>query len=141
MTTLWDLERKPRLLVVQNDIDVGNLLEVYFTGLEAEVTVSTGGSEAIALASRQMFDLVLLDIYLPDISGYDVLRSIRASGNRVPVFFLTQRNQQSDKLKGLELGADDYITMPFDIEELLFRLKIALRHRSDYLKSAAKNEG
>lgn len=139
MTTLWDLERKPRLLVVQGDTDIGNFLRKYFTGLDVEVTVITRGSEAIALSSSQIFDLVLLDISLPDIYGYDVIKSIRASGNKVPVFFLTQRDEQSDKLQGLELGADDYITMPFDIQELLFRVKIALRHRSEYLKSAAKN--
>lgn len=139
MAKLWNLERKPRLLIVEDDLDIANMLKIYLGREEADVTVSMSGSDGLALYSTQLFDLVLLDIMLPDIDGFAVMRAIQVSGDKVPVFFLTQKDERSDKLYGLELGADDYIARPFDIEELKLRIKIGLRHRLDYLKYAAQN--
>ncbi len=133
MTALWDLERKPRILVVENSVDVGNMLHVYLTGLGADVTVRDRGGEGLALFSAGVFDLVILDVLLPDANGFEVIRSIRASGSRVPVFFLTQH---PDVNQGLELGADDYILLPFDAEEFAFRVRVGLRHRMKDLRSA-----
>jgi len=133
MTALWEWERKPRLLVIENSLDLGNFLNVYLSGLGAEVVVLDRGYDGLSLFSSHVFDLVILDVMLPDIIGYEVLKSIKASGSGVPVFFLTQH---PDTVKGLELGADDYILIPFDAEELLFRIKVGLRHRVGYHRSA-----
>jgi two-component system, OmpR family, copper resistance phosphate regulon response regulator CusR len=133
MATLWDLERKPRLLVVENDREVGNILKVYLTSLGAEVNLTDRGNDGLTRFFSQVFDLVLLDVMLPDLNGFEVIKSIKESGSRVPVFFLSQ---DPNVKQGLELGADDYILMPFDIEELAFRIKVGLRYRGKDLRSA-----
>lgn len=131
----WELERKPRLLVVEDDNDVGNLLKICFTDLGMDVTVTVMGREGLALFSTQLFDLVMLDVNLPDMDGFEVMRVIKSSSNKnVPVYFLTQRDERAYKLEGLGLGADDYITKPFDLEILKLRVNTALRHRQNYLK-------
>lgn len=133
----WELERKPRLLVVEDDHDIGDLLKLCFTDQGLDVTVTVMGLEGLALFSTQLFDLVMLDVNLPDIDGFEVMRGIKASKDQnVPVYFLTQKDERADKLEGLGLGADDYITKPFEIEELKLRVKTGLRHRQNYLKVA-----
>lgn len=137
----WELKRKPRLLVVEDDNDIGNLLKICFTELGMDVTVTVLGREGLALFSTQLFDLVMLDVNLPDIDGFEVMRVMRSSSNKiVPVYFLTQRDERAYKLEGLGLGADDYITKPFDLEELKLRVQVALRHRQNYLKVAEYNK-
>ena len=120
---------KARLLVVEDDIDIGNMLKIYFSGMEFEVDVAVRGSEALEKTKRVLPHLIVLDIMLPDIDGYEVCRNLRTSmrTSHIPVIFLTQRDERSDKLQGLELGADDYITKPFDIEELKLRVQGAIR--------------
>jgi len=138
---LWQLKRKPRLLVVEDDNDIGNLLKICFTELGMDVTVTVLGGEGLALFSTQLFDLVMLDVNLPDIDGFEVMRVIRSSSNKnVPVYFLTERDERAYKLEGLGLGADDYITKPFDLEELKLRVKTGLRHRQNYLRAAEYNQ-
>lgn len=137
----WELERKPRLLVVEDDNDVGNLLKICFTDLGMDVTVTVMGREGLALFSTQLFDLVMLDVNLPDMDGFEVIRVIRNSSHKnVPVYFLTQRDERAYKLEGLGLGADDYITKPFDLDILKLRVQNALRHRQNYLKVAEYNQ-
>ncbi|HEU0294228.1 MAG TPA: TIR domain-containing protein [Anaerolineales bacterium] len=137
----WELDRKPRLLAVEDDNDIGNLLKLCFTELGMDVTVTVLGREGVALFSTQLFDLVMLDVNLPDIDGFEVMRLIKTSGDRnVPVYFLTQKDERAAKLEGLGLGADDYITKPFDIEELKLRVNRGLRHRQNYLKVAERDQ-
>ena len=141
MEEFWEFNRKPRLLVVEDDNDIGNLLKLCFTDLGMDVTVTVMGREGLALFSTELFDLVMLDVNLPDIDGFEVMRVIKTSGDRnVPIYFLTQKDERADKLEGLGLGADDYITKPFEIEELKLRVKIGLRHRQNYLKVAEPNQ-
>ena len=141
MLDFWELDRKPRLLVVEDDNDIGNLLKLCFTDLGMDITVTVMGREGVALFSTQLFDLVMLDVNLPDIDGFEVMRLLKTSGNmNVPVYFLTQKDERSAKLEGLGLGADDYITKPFEIEELKLRVKVGLRHRQNYLKVADTNQ-
>lgn len=138
--SFWEVNRKPRLLVVEDDNDVGNLLKLCFTGLGMDVTVTVLGREGVALFSTQLFDLVMLDINLPDIDGFEVMRLIKNSGNmNVPVYFLTQRDERAYKLEGLELGADDFIAKPFDLEELKLRVNVGLKHRQNYLRVERQN--
>jgi diguanylate cyclase (GGDEF)-like protein len=118
-----------RLLVVEDDLDIANMLKIYFTGLQFDVDVANRGSDALEKTKQVLPHLIVLDIMLPDIDGYEVCRTLRTSTrtSHIPVIFLTQRDERSDKLQGLELGADDYITKPFDIEELKLRVQGAIR--------------
>lgn len=120
---------KARLLVVEDDIDIGNMLKIYFTGMDFDVDVAVRGKDALEKTKQVLPHLIVLDIMLPDIDGYEVCRNLRTSmrTSHIPVIFLTQKDERSDKLQGLELGADDYITKPFDIEELKLRVQGAIR--------------
>ena len=110
---------KARLLIVEDDIDIGNMLKIFFAGMDFEVDVAVRGSDALEKTKNVLPHLIVLDIMLPDIDGYEVCRNLRTNmrTSHIPVIFLTQKDERSDKLQGLELGADDYITKPFDIEE------------------------
>lgn len=120
---------KSRLLVVEDDIDIGNMLKIYFGGMDFDVDVAVRGSDALERTKQVLPHLIVLDIMLPDIDGYEVCRNLRTNmrTSHIPVIFLTQKDERSDKLQGLELGADDYITKPFDIEELKLRVQGAIR--------------
>jgi PleD family two-component response regulator len=120
---------KARLLVVEDDIDIGNMLKIYFSGMDFEVDVAVRGSDALEKTKQVLPHLIVLDIMLPDIDGYEVCRTLRTNmrTSHIPVIFLTQKDERSDKLQGLELGADDYITKPFDIEELKLRVQGAIK--------------
>jgi PleD family two-component response regulator len=120
---------KSRLLVVEDDIDIGNMLKIYFSGMDFDVDVAVRGSDALEKTKQVLPHLIVLDIMLPDIDGYEVCRSLRTNmrTSHIPVIFLTQKDERSDKLQGLELGADDYITKPFDIEELKLRVQGAIK--------------
>jgi PleD family two-component response regulator len=119
---------KARLLIVEDDIDISNMLKIYFTGQGYEVDTASRGSEALKKTRQNLPHLIVLDIMLPDIDGYEVCRTLRTNTrtSHIPVIFLTQKDERSDKLQGLELGADDYITKPFDIEELKLRAQNAI---------------
>src|SRR5512133_4208700 len=120
---------KARLLIVEDDFDISNMLRIYFSGQGYDVDIAPRGSEALEKTRLVMPHLIVLDIMLPDINGYDVCRALRTNTrtSHIPVIFLTQKDERSDKLQGLELGADDYITKPFDIEELKLRVQGAIR--------------
>jgi diguanylate cyclase (GGDEF)-like protein len=118
-----------RLLVVEDDVDIANMLKIYFTSLQYDVDVANRGRDALDKTRQVLPHLIVLDIMLPDIDGYEVCRTLRTNTrtSHIPVIFLTQKDERSDKLQGLELGADDYITKPFDIEELKLRVQGAIR--------------
>jgi diguanylate cyclase (GGDEF)-like protein len=120
---------KARLLVVEDDTDISNMLKIYFGSLGYDVDIAPRGQEALDKTRQVLPHLIVLDIMLPDIDGYEVCRNLRTSTrtSHIPVIFLTQKDERSDRLQGLELGADDYITKPFDIEELKLRVQGAIR--------------
>jgi PleD family two-component response regulator len=120
---------KARLLITEDDVDISNMLKIYFSGLGYEVDTAMRGSEALEKTRQVLPHLIVLDIMLPDIDGYEVCRTLRTNTrtSHIPVIFLTQKDERSDRLQGLELGADDYITKPFDIEELKLRVQGAIR--------------
>ncbi len=120
---------KARLLIVEDDPDIANMLKIYFTSLDYDVEIAPRGRDALEKTRQGMPHLIILDIMLPDIDGYEVCRTLRMNTrtSHIPVIFLTQKDERSDKLQGLELGADDYITKPFDIEELKLRVQGAIR--------------
>jgi PleD family two-component response regulator len=120
---------KGRILVVEDDLDISNMLRIYFTSQGYEVTVAGRGMEALEQTRKQLPSVIVLDIMLPDIDGYEVCAKLRSAlrTSHVPIIFLTQKDERSDRIAGLELGADDYITKPFDIEELRLRVQNAMR--------------
>ncbi|MDX9851969.1 MAG: response regulator [Anaerolineaceae bacterium] len=119
---------KGRLLVVEDDHDISNMLNIYFSGQGYDVDIAPRGEVALDKTRLIMPHLIVLDIMLPDIDGYEVCRRLRINTrtSHIPIIFLTQKDERSDKLQGLELGADDYITKPFDIEELRLRVQNAI---------------
>lgn len=119
---------KGRILVVEDDFDISNMLRIYFSGQGYDVEVAPRGNDALAMTRKQIPDLIMLDIMLPDMNGYDVCRELRTTTrtSHIPIIFLTQRDERSDRIAGLELGADDYVTKPFDIEELKLRAQNAI---------------
>jgi DNA-binding response OmpR family regulator len=119
---------KSRLLIVEDDKDIATMLKIYFSGQGYEVDTAERGNTALEKTRSNLPHLIVLDIMLPDIDGFEVCRILRTSTrtSHVPIIFLTQKDERSDKLAGLELGADDYITKPFDIEELKLRVQRAI---------------
>ena len=121
---------QPRILVVEDDHDTAEMLMAYFEAQGYDVASSAWGQDAVQVAQQEPVpDLILLDIRLPDMDGYEVCKLLRAQRRTtdVPVIFLTERRERSDRLSGLELGAVDYITKPFDIQELRLRVRNALQ--------------
>lgn len=118
-----------RILIVEDDFDISTMLRIFFTGQGYNVEVAARGNDALELCRKQLPDLVVLDIMLPDMDGYAVCKEMRTTTrtSHIPIIFLTQKDERSDRIAGLELGADDYITKPFDIEELKLRVGTAIR--------------
>jgi DNA-binding response OmpR family regulator len=120
---------KASILIVEDDLDVAEMLNAYFRVQGYDVMTVNWGEDGIRSCETNQPDLIILDIRLPDIDGYEVaqrLRSKRRTKN-TPIIFLTEKRERTDRLHGLELGADDYITKPFDIQELRLRVRNALR--------------
>ncbi|MGC9333605.1 MAG: GGDEF domain-containing response regulator [Anaerolineae bacterium] len=120
---------KGRLLIVEDDFDISNMLRIYFDSQGYQAIVVDRGEEALDVCRRSQPNLVILDIMLPDIDGYQVCRQLRSNlrTSHIPIIFLTQKDERSDQIAGFEMGADDYITKPFDLQLLLLRVEGALR--------------
>jgi two-component system OmpR family response regulator len=116
-----------RLLVVEDEPSIRTLLESTLRLTGYDVTSADTGGSALVKAERFAPDLVLLDVTLPDLDGFEVTRRLRAAGNDVPVLFLTARTGLDDRLTGLSVGGDDYVPKPFSIEEVLLRIEAILR--------------
>ena len=116
-----------RILVAEDDPHIREGLVDTLLGEGYDAVPARDGEEAIALFGRRPFDLVLLDLMMPGKSGYDVCRAIRRTNARLPVIILTAKGEEIDKVVGFELGADDYITKPFGVRELLARIAAVLR--------------
>jgi len=121
--------QKPTLLIVEDDTDVAEMVAAYFLNQGYDVITVNWGEEAIQACRTNHPDLIILDIRLPDIDGFEVARRLRSNQRTqdIPIIFLTEKRERADRLQGLELGADDYITKPFDILELRLRVRNALR--------------
>src|SRR5690606_24457957 len=118
---------KPRILIVEDEEKISRVLELELTYEGYETAKAFDGLDALTLFREQEWDLILLDIMLPGLSGIEVLRRIRTGDTETPVILLTAKDSVEDKVSGLDLGANDYITKPFQIEELLARVRVALR--------------
>lgn len=120
---------KKRLLLIEDDYDVAEMLLMYFESHDYEVLHADTGQTGVELARTRFPNLILLDVMLPDMDGYDVCVKLRGTAmtKYIPILFLTQRDERASKVRGLELGADDYITKPFDIDELRLRIHGSIR--------------
>jgi DNA-binding response OmpR family regulator len=123
---------KPKILIIEDDLDVAEMLNAYFRVQGYEVFTVNRGEDGVRSCQTVHPDLVILDIRLPDIDGYEVARRLRSDRRtaEVPIIFLTEKRDRSDRLQGLEIGADDYITKPFDVQELRLRVRNALKRVS-----------
>lgn len=119
---------KGRILVVEDDPDISTMLRIYFESEGYSVDLAMRGEDALDACRQQLPTVIVLDIMLPDMDGYDVCRHLRSNlrTSHIPIIFLTQKDERSDKIRGLEMGADDYITKPFDVEELNLRVRNAM---------------
>ncbi|GAA3767852.1 response regulator transcription factor [Micromonospora maritima] len=115
------------MLVVDDEENIRALLSATLRLVEFDVRVAGGGHEALALAEEFDPDLVVLDVMLPDLDGFQVARRLRGTGAGVPVLFLTARGTVEDRISGLTVGADDYVTKPFSLEEVVLRIRAILR--------------
>jgi two-component system, OmpR family, response regulator len=118
---------RSRVLVVDDERNITDLLATALRFVGYEVATAGSGREALDAAGTFVPDLVVLDVMLPDHDGFEVCRRLRAGGVRAPVIFLTARDATEDKVAGLRMGADDYVTKPFSLEELIARIEVILR--------------
>src|SRR5258705_6800263 len=126
-----------RLLVVDDEPDIVELLSASLKYHGYDVASATSGRQAMEEARRFRPDMILLDVMMPELDGFEVLRKLRGEGTRVPVLFLTARDATEDKIKGLTLGGDDYVTKPFSLSEILARIQAVLRRAADPAGGAA----
>lgn len=134
-------EAKPKILIVEDDLDVAEMLNAYFRVQGYEVFTVNWGEDGVRAGQTIFPDLIILDIRLPDIDGYEVARRLRGDRrtNEIPIIFLTEKRERIDRLQGFEVGADDYITKPFELRELIARLRAALRRAYGHLAEGGQS--
>jgi len=116
-----------RILVIEDDQDINNLIAMNLKDMNHHVETSDHGGRGLKLAMSGQFDLIILDIMLPELDGLEICRTLRANNQVTPILMLTARDSEADRVVGLEMGADDYITKPFSVRELQARVKAMLR--------------
>lgn len=129
------------VLIVEDDMDIAHLIRVHLEDLSLTVEHAPTGAQALQLASQHEFSLVLLDLMLPDMSGLDICRQLRTQHPTQAIVMLTSRSSETDRVVGLELGADDYMTKPFSIRELQARVRTQLRRAALYQQSLHSQSG
>lgn len=118
-----------KVLIVDDDLSLLRVLEEYLAGEDMEVRTTNSGREAIAMLGREHFDVAVLDIQMPVMNGLELLKHINLEYKGVPVILLTAKGEVTDRIVGLELGADDYVVKPFDLRELLARIRSVMRRQ------------
>ncbi len=131
---------KTRILLAEDDPNLGSLLQEYLEAKEFETVLCADGDKAFKTFSRQQFDFVLLDVMMPVKDGFTVAKEIRTINKKIPIIFLTAKSMKEDTLKGFSLGADDYISKPFSMEELLVRINAVLRRTDAYQEASQENK-
>ena len=127
--------RGQRLLVVDDDENLRSMLRAALRHTCFDVTVAANGRESLALLDEVQPHLVVLDVMMPSLGGFEVCRRMRNANDSTPVLFLTARDGTEDKIRGLKLGADDYVEKPFSLDELVARIEAILRRTSDNASS------
>jgi DNA-binding response OmpR family regulator len=135
------MDKNPiRLLLAEDDRNLGGILKNYLDAKGYQTTLCLNGQEASETFNKKEFDFCILDIMMPVKDGFMVAKEIRSLNKKVPILFLTAKSLQEDKLKGFETGADDYITKPFSMEELLMRMQAILRRTDDQVRTGGDNQ-
>ncbi len=132
--------QRERILIVEDEPAVARGLEYALKAEGYKVFWAKSGSEALELTRREQPDLITLDIRLPDLSGYDVCRALRSQNQRQPILMLTAKDEELDKVLGLELGADDYMVKPYGLRELVSRIRALLRRAYGDLAAPSEDE-
>lgn len=128
-----------RILLAEDDRNLGNILKSYLDAKGFSTVLCNNGQEATETFRSGLFDFIILDIMMPVKDGFTVASEIRSTDRKVPILFLTAKSMQEDKLKGFETGADDYMTKPFSMEELLMRMMAILRRTEDSPRQAEQD--
>jgi two-component system, OmpR family, response regulator len=136
-----DGDRIPKVLVVDDEPNIRELVEVALKFHGCAVAVSASGKDALHQVETYEPDLMILDVMLPDMDGFEVCRTLRSDGNDVPVIFLTARDTTSDTIRGLTLGGDDFVTKPFSVEALVARVRAVLRRTTRAPGGMARADG
>jgi DNA-binding response OmpR family regulator len=121
------MQKKVRVLLAEDDKNLGNVLQAYLAAKGFETHLTVNGKEALERFKRNEYDFCILDIMMPVMDGFTLAKEIRKMDKKIPFLFLTAKSMQEDKIQGLELGADDYLTKPFSMEELLLRIRAIMR--------------
>jgi two-component system OmpR family response regulator len=119
--------RRPRVLIVDDDPQIVDLLSATLRFAGLEIVSATNGTDALDAARNDAPDVIVLDVMLPDLDGFEIVRQLRSSGTTTPVLFLTARDATTDKVAGLTIGGDDYVTKPFSVDEVVARVNVLLR--------------
>ena len=130
---------KHNLLIVEDNADIAGLIQLHAKDIDCDSDIASDGKQALAMFKQNDYQLVILDLMLPEIDGLEVCRQLRAIDYHVPILMLTSKSSELDRVIGLEVGADDYITKPFSIPELMARIKVQFR-RNDALQSIDKSQ-
>ncbi len=133
-------KHKGRILIIDDEIEIVRVLQRSLVAHGYEVMTAESGEKALEIIEQQRLDLLLLDLVLPGMSGIDVCKRIRAQSDLLPIVIITIRNKERDKVQVLDLGADDYISKPFGIHEVLARIRVALRHAARMSSDTAETE-
>lgn len=128
------------ILMIEDDVSIVELVDIHLRDIHCKTTKAHTGNEGLRYASKNKYDLIILDIMLPDIDGIEVCKQLRADKNFTPVMMLTARSEEIDKIIGLETGADDYLTKPFSIREFIARVKAIIRRTEIDSSSKIKSE-
>ncbi len=116
-----------KVLIIEDDKEISNLLEIHLKDLNCEVNRCFDGITGLSNARKDRYDLIVLDIMLPELDGFEVCKELRKAENQTPILMLTSKSEETDKVLGLELGADDYLTKPFSLREFVARVKAIFR--------------
>lgn len=128
-----------KVLIIEDDKEISNLLEIHLKDLNCEVNRCFDGVTGLRNAKKDRYDLIVLDIMLPELDGFEVCKELRKAENQTPILMLTSKSEETDKVLGLELGADDYLTKPFSLREFIARVKAIFR-RVDSLSQENKEQ-
>lgn len=134
-----EITNKPKILLAEDEENLALGLEYNLTEEGYTVTIAKDGREALKLFDENEFDLIVLDIMLPYYDGFEIAKHIRDKNPQMPILMLTARTKIEDRVKGLEIGADDYLTKPFHLKELLLRIKGMLKRKSWYQNTLSEN--
>jgi DNA-binding response OmpR family regulator len=131
---------KKEVLVIEDDQDIVDLLSIHLEDLDCKVTASKSGAKGLDLALENSYNLIILDLMLPDLDGLEVCRRVRAQKIYTPILMLTAKSEDIDKVLGLETGADDYLTKPFNVREFISRVKAIFRRVEMLKEESHKSE-